>query len=396
MKAIKSSRIICLHGVVSGYVYFRDGKILEITDKALPVEEIYDASDRWVSPGFIDTHTHADLDLLRDKQHAYALQQGVTTEIIGPCGLGYFPLSDEKLVEYAKYLEGLNGPLPEGIRYNDLSGYLEAVEGCGINVAANISHSAVRMAALGFSDAPLKGEALEYAKNCIRTAAEQGAVGFSTGLSYFPATYADDEEVITLASVAGEYGLPLASHCRTIFPDTKYNMDSRYQEFIDMAREGGFPLHFSHTKHKPSSAGNYDEFFAPFEAAMAEGLDIGTVLNKKTIAASYIYQMLLDASVLNVRNLTSADAEVVELMAEEGSRITKCKIRDMRLPKDAFKRVANGCCAIIGRSNDRYIHAFVLSSSSYMSICFCTTILMSNSRSAFSRAFLPILIRKAG
>ena len=68
---------------------------------------------------------------------------------------------------------------------------------------------------------------------------------------------------------------------------------------------------------------------------MAEGLDIGTVLNKKTIAASYIYQMLLDASVLNVRNLTSADAEIVEFMTEEGSRITKGKIRDMRLPADA-------------------------------------------------------------
>ena len=68
---------------------------------------------------------------------------------------------------------------------------------------------------------------------------------------------------------------------------------------------------------------------------MAEGLEIGTVLNKKTIAASYIYQMLLDASVLNVRNLTSADAEIVEFMAEEGSRITKAKVRDMRLPADA-------------------------------------------------------------
>ena len=68
--------------------------------------------------------------------------------------------------------------------------------------------------------------------------------------------------------------------------------------------------------------------------AMAEGLEIGTVLNKKTIAASYIYQMLLDASVLNVRNLASADAEIVEFMAEEGSKITKAKIRDMRLPAD--------------------------------------------------------------
>lgn len=66
---------------------------------------------------------------------------------------------------------------------------------------------------------------------------------------------------------------------------------------------------------------------------MAEGLDIGTVLNKKTITASYIYQLLLDqASVLNVRNLTSADAQVVEFIAQEGSRITKEKIKDLDLP----------------------------------------------------------------
>ena len=68
---------------------------------------------------------------------------------------------------------------------------------------------------------------------------------------------------------------------------------------------------------------------------MAEGLDIGTVLNKKTIAASYIYQMLLNASVLNVRNLTSADAEMVEFMASENSKITRDKIRMLKLPADS-------------------------------------------------------------
>ena len=68
---------------------------------------------------------------------------------------------------------------------------------------------------------------------------------------------------------------------------------------------------------------------------MAEGLDVGTVLNKKTIAASYIYQLLLNASVLNVRNLTSADAQIVEFKAEEKSRITRGQIRDMRLPEDS-------------------------------------------------------------
>jgi len=69
--------------------------------------------------------------------------------------------------------------------------------------------------------------------------------------------------------------------------------------------------------------------------SMAEGLDIGTVLNKKTITASYIYQMLLNASVLNVRNLTSADAEIVEFMALEGSRVTRGRVRDINLPYDA-------------------------------------------------------------
>lgn len=68
---------------------------------------------------------------------------------------------------------------------------------------------------------------------------------------------------------------------------------------------------------------------------MAEGLDIGTVLNKKTIAASYIYQMLLNASVLNVKNLTNADAQIIEFLATESSRITRCKIKDAGLPAEA-------------------------------------------------------------
>ena len=68
---------------------------------------------------------------------------------------------------------------------------------------------------------------------------------------------------------------------------------------------------------------------------MAEGLDIGTVLNKKTIAASYIYQMLLDATVRGVHNLTSADAEIVEFFAKEGSPITRRKVKDLHLPDEA-------------------------------------------------------------
>ncbi len=69
---------------------------------------------------------------------------------------------------------------------------------------------------------------------------------------------------------------------------------------------------------------------------LAESLDIGTVINKKLLAASYIYQYTLDADVHNVKCLTHVDAEVVELTPKEGSLITKGKIMDVKLPNDIF------------------------------------------------------------
>jgi K+ transport systems, NAD-binding component len=66
---------------------------------------------------------------------------------------------------------------------------------------------------------------------------------------------------------------------------------------------------------------------------MAESLDIGTVINKKMIAASHIYQMMLDADVSNVKCLTFANADVAEFTVKEGSKITKDCIKNMGLPK---------------------------------------------------------------
>ncbi len=69
---------------------------------------------------------------------------------------------------------------------------------------------------------------------------------------------------------------------------------------------------------------------------LAESLDIGTVINKKLLAASYIYQYTLDADVHNVKCLTHVDAEVVELTPKEGSAITRGRVMDVKLPKDLF------------------------------------------------------------
>lgn len=69
--------------------------------------------------------------------------------------------------------------------------------------------------------------------------------------------------------------------------------------------------------------------------SMAESLDIGTVINKKLIAASHIYQMMLDADVSNVKCLTFADADVAEFTVKEGARATKYIVKDLGLPRGA-------------------------------------------------------------
>lgn len=66
--------------------------------------------------------------------------------------------------------------------------------------------------------------------------------------------------------------------------------------------------------------------------SMAESLDIGTIINKKAIAASYIYQMMLDADVMNVRFLMNANADVAEFIAKEGSKVTHKPVKDLGLP----------------------------------------------------------------
>jgi trk system potassium uptake protein TrkA len=65
---------------------------------------------------------------------------------------------------------------------------------------------------------------------------------------------------------------------------------------------------------------------------MAESLDIGTIINKKTLAAGHIYQMMLDADVTNVRSLMMVDSDVAEFVAAEGSRVTKKAVKDLGLP----------------------------------------------------------------
>ena len=168
--------------------------------------QVIDAKGLHVSPGFIDVHSHADVALLKDGQHASGIRQGVTTEIIAPDGLTLAPLSAKNLRMYGWYLSGILSLPPDDL---DMSS-IEASKAnyhrkTSCNVATFAGHGPIRLEAAGMQDVPLAGTKLETAKRLLSESLEQGAVGFSTGLSYYPQSWSDTDELSALMKVSKEF-----------------------------------------------------------------------------------------------------------------------------------------------------------------------------------------------
>lgn len=150
-----------------------------------------------VSPGFIDSHSHADISLLAKPQALAKSLQGVTTEIIGNCGFSPYPLTDGTREQVKRYSEPLFGNREIEWTWRDLAGYAERYgeTGAAVNAAALIGHGALRSAVMGHeSRAPNVGE-IDEMKSLAQSLMEQGAVGISTGLAYVPGVYASVDEI---------------------------------------------------------------------------------------------------------------------------------------------------------------------------------------------------------
>mgnify|MGYP006292460863 CR=1 FL=1 len=231
-----------------------------------------DASGKVVCPGFIDTHTHSDLLLLYDRQHANALQQGVTTEILGQDGMSYAPLSRSKLEMYYKYLAGVNGAPPVPLDWSSVWEFRDRFDGTvAINTAYQVPHGTLRLETLGFKNVPLEADALGRAKDMLRTGIAEGAVAMSTGLSYFPGAYSDTEELVELSKVLKEEDSVYVTHLRTVFKGEPFDAVS---EALEIARRSGCRLHFSHFRTGPHNAGRVGELMRQIDEAASDGVDL--------------------------------------------------------------------------------------------------------------------------
>ena len=232
-----------------------------------------DASGLTIAPGFIDTHAHSDGVLLRDPVHAHGLVQGVTTEFITQDGLSYALLSEENLDSYGRYIAGLYGPPPTDLDMSTMAAFRSHYEGKGCNVAVQAPHGPVRLESVGFRDVPLEGESLAKAERMVAEAMEQGATGFSTGLSYYPNSYSDTDELVALNKVVARYGGVYVTHIRN-HNDDRAPDGSGIVEAMNIGRRSGVKVHISHYRTFPSNAGDIDSIMSEVDQAKAEGVDV--------------------------------------------------------------------------------------------------------------------------
>ena len=168
---------------------------------------VIDAKGLTVSPGFIDTHTHSEGDLLVDPQHACGLRQGITTEFLGIDGMSYAPLSHDNYLTYRRWLKGILGEPPEDLDMSSVEAFRANYhEKVSINTAYLVPNGTVRLEAAGFRDVPLTGDLMARYKELVREGMEQGAVGFSTGSSYYPGPWTSTDELVEICELVRDLG----------------------------------------------------------------------------------------------------------------------------------------------------------------------------------------------
>lgn len=229
-------------------VAINNGKIIPLQgENNFEAKKEIDAQGKLICPGFIDIHSHSDFSLLVNRNAESAIQQGITTLVTGNCGHGPAPCRDKELIKQVTI--GYSDNWEIDITWNSFGEYLESLfsPGQAVNIAPLVPHGAVRMAVMGFDARKPTGSEIDEMKSLVAEAMGAGAAGFSTGLEYSPGQHATTEELITLTTVAAQYGGIYASHIRNR-ADTFLEA---VEEALTIIRKAELPGQLSHLAPRP-------------------------------------------------------------------------------------------------------------------------------------------------
>ncbi len=232
---------------------------------------VIDARGLFVCPGFIDVHTHSDVTAMVIRGCDSTLRQGVTTHLIGNCGLSIAPL-EEPNIELAKTYWGEWAGRAEEPTWRTFAGYLKALAkgGLGHNMASLVGHGAIRTAVMGASREKASPSDIKRMKAHAKEAMEAGAFGISTGLVYPPGCFADTHEIVELCKVAAKYGGMYASHIR----GERETITTAIREAIEIGERAGVRVQISHNCPKYGAWGRTGETLALVSEARKRGVDV--------------------------------------------------------------------------------------------------------------------------
>ena len=264
-------------------VAVQDGKIAAVERRPLTAQNgppegvaaatVLDATGCFVTPGFVDPHTHSDLPLLVNPPAESQVRQGVTTVVIGNCGSAPAP-------------EGpLNGAFlnrrigeraaGQGLRrdWRTFDEYFDRLrrQGVAVNVAPLAGHATLRGEVMGMEHRPPTADELAAMCRLLDEALDDGVFGVSTGLIYPPSSYADTDEIVALAEVAARRGGLYFSHIRGEGDTLLDAVD----EAIEIGRRAELPVQIAHHKAaRPPNWGKTVQTLEMMQAARANGVDV--------------------------------------------------------------------------------------------------------------------------
>ena len=259
----------------AGTVGFDCGKISVFRGNELPqADEILDAGGLALVPGFIDAHSHGDLSLISPYATLSKLNQGITTQIAGQCGVSLFPAGGVGASQFSRFISGI-APYPDLPSDLSLLGsaagfylWLGTLQN-PITTKCFVGHGTLRLWAMGYENRKPDASELDRMKAMLRRCIREGALGLSTGQVYAPSCYADNDEILALLRVVHEEGGIYANHPRN---EGDRVIEAR-AETMRLAMEADVPLSVSHLKAAGrQNWGKPRELLAQLDRAVENGL----------------------------------------------------------------------------------------------------------------------------
>ena len=256
-------------------IAIKDGKIVKIETSIVDdSHETIDASNHVVCPGFIDIHSHTDATITTNSRAESKIRQGVTTEVVGNCGMSAAPLTVDFMEEVRNHLiinSDFGKPDEIGVEWVSFAEYVKFLTKLplGINLMPLVGFGTLRSAVMGVKTGSPSETEMQAMEDLLELSIDQGAAGLSTGLEYVPDCHMKTEELIRLCGVLKRKNKLYATHIRgesqTLFPAIK--------EAIRTGEESGCKVQISHLKlgGKPNW-GKTKELFDILESALARGV----------------------------------------------------------------------------------------------------------------------------